>query len=123
MIEGWVKKLAIKTPTIAHRIDSLSGGNQQKVVLSKWLFGKTLKVLMLDHPTRGLDPGARSDLFAVIRELADQGLAILLVGDTLDEVLTLSDAIIVMKDGQVSARIEGVQAAPPSEEALVKAMV
>jgi ribose transport system ATP-binding protein len=123
MIEGWVKKLGIKTPTIGHRIDSLSGGNQQKVVLSKWLFGKTLKVLMLDHPTRGLDPGARSDLFAVIRELADQGLAILLVGDTLDEVLTLSDAIIVMKDGQVSARIEGVQAAPPSEEELVKAMV
>lgn len=123
MIEGWVKKLAIKTPSISHRIDNLSGGNQQKVVLSKWLFGKTLKVLMLDHPTRGLDPGARSDLFAVIRELADQGLAILLVGDTLDEVLTLSDSILVMKDGRVSARIEGVQAAPPSEEDLVKAMV
>jgi ribose transport system ATP-binding protein len=123
LIDGWVTKLGIKTPSIGHRIDTLSGGNQQKVVLSKWLFGKTLKVLMLDHPTRGLDPGARSDLFAVIRELADQGLAILLVGDTLDEVLTLSDAIIVMKDGRVSARIEGVQAAPPSEEELVKAMV
>ncbi len=123
MIEGWVKKLGIKTPSIGHRIDNLSGGNQQKVVLSKWLFGKTLKVLMLDHPTRGLDPGARADLFAVIREQADQGLAILLVGDTLDEVLTLSDEIIVMKDGRISARIEGVQAAPPSEEELVKAMV
>ncbi|MCF8520229.1 MAG: sugar ABC transporter ATP-binding protein [Rhodobacteraceae bacterium] len=123
MIEGWVRKLAIKTPSIGHRIDNLSGGNQQKVVLSKWLFGKTLKVLMLDHPTRGLDPGARGDLFAVIRELADQGLAILLVGDTLDEVLTLSDEIIVMKDGRVSARITDVQAAPPSEEELVKAMV
>ena len=61
--------------------------------------------------------------FSVIRELADQGLAILLVGDTLDEVLNLSDSIIVMKDGQVSARIEGVQASPPSEEELVKAMV
>lgn len=123
LIDGWVKKLAIKTPSIGHRIDNLSGGNQQKVVLSKWLFGKTLKVLMLDHPTRGLDPGARSDLFAVIRELADQGLAILLVADTLDEVLNLADSIIVMKDGRVSARIEGVQAAPPSEEELVKAMV
>ena len=123
MIEGWVRKLAIKTPSIAHRIDNLSGGNQQKVVLSKWLFGKTLKVLMLDHPTRGLDPGARADLFPVIRDLADQGLAILLVGDTLDEVLTLSDSILVMKDGRISARIEGVQLAPPSEEELVKAMV
>jgi ribose transport system ATP-binding protein len=123
LINNWVRKLAIKTPSISHGIDFLSGGNQQKVVLSKWLFGKTLKLLMLDHPTRGLDPGARSDLFAVVRELADQGLAILLVGDTLDEVLTLSDSIIVMKDGRVSARIEGVQAAPPSEEELVKAMV
>jgi ribose transport system ATP-binding protein len=123
LIEGWVSKLSIKTPSISHRIDNLSGGNQQKVVLSKWLFGKTLKVLMLDHPTRGLDPGARSDLFAVIRELADQGLAILLVADTLDEVLSLADSIIVMKDGRISARIEGVQAAPPSEEELVKAMV
>lgn len=123
MVEGWVRKLAIKTPSIGHPIDNLSGGNQQKVVLSKWLFGKTLKVLMLDHPTRGLDPGARSDLFTVIRELADQGLAILLVADTLDEVLTLADSIIVMKDGRVSAQIEGVQAAPPSEEELVKAMV
>lgn len=122
MVEGWVRKLA-KTPSIGHPIDNLSGGNQQKVVLSKWLFGKTLKVLMLDHPTRGLDPGARSDLFTVIRELADQGLAILLVADTLDEVLTLADSIIVMKDGRVSAQIEGVQAAPPSEEELVKAMV
>jgi ribose transport system ATP-binding protein len=123
MIEGWVRKLGIKTPSIGHQIDKLSGGNQQKVVLSKWLFGKTLRLLMLDHPTRGLDPGARSDLFAVIRELADQGLAILLVADTLDEVLNMADSIIVMKDGRVSARIEGVQTAPPLEEELVKAMV
>jgi ribose transport system ATP-binding protein len=56
---------------------------------------------MLDHPTRGLDPGARADLFTVIRELADQGLAILLVADTLDEVLTMADSIIVMKDGRL----------------------
>ena len=123
LINNWVRKLGDQDALDSHGIDFLSGGNQQKVVLSKWLFGKTLKLLMLDHPTRGLDPGARSDLFAVVRELADQGLAILLVGDTLDEVLTLSDSIIVMKDGRVSARIEGVQAAPPSEEELVKAMV
>ena len=77
----------------------------------------------MHRPTRGLDPGARSDLFTVIRDLADQGLAILLVADTLDEVLTLADSIIVMKDGRVSAQIEGVQATPPTEEELVKAMV
>ena len=123
LIEGWVSKLGIKTPSIGHRIDLLSGGNQQKVVLSKWLLGTSLRLLMLDHPTRGLDPGARADLFAAIRELADEGLAILLVGDTLDEVLSLSDAIIVMKDGAISARIGQIQENPPSEEDLVRAMV
>ncbi|MDF1804212.1 sugar ABC transporter ATP-binding protein [Thalassovita sp.] len=122
-IKDWVAKLAIKTPSIEHQIDLLSGGNQQKVVLSKWLLGNSLKLLMLDHPTRGLDPGARADLFAAIRELADKGLAILLVGDTLDEVLSLSDEIIVMKDGMISAHIAQVQQSPPSEEELVRAMV
>src|SRR5690606_10916925 len=84
IVADWVRKLAIRTPSIDHRIDKLSGGNQQKAVLSKWLIGKSLKLLLLDHPTRGLDPGARADLFAVIRELADEGLSIVLVGDTLD---------------------------------------
>lgn len=123
LIEGWFSKLAVKSPSIDHRIELLSGGNQQKVVLSKWLLGNSLKLLMLDHPTRGLDPGARADLFAAIRGLADEGLAILLVGDTLDEVLNLSDEIIVFKDGEISARIDQVQENPPSEEALVRAMV
>lgn len=123
IVADWVRKLAIRTPSIDHRIDKLSGGNQQKAVLSKWLIGKSLKLLLLDHPTRGLDPGARADLFAVIRELADEGLSIVLVGDTLDEVLTLSDTIVVMKDGSVSARIDDVQHNPPTEEDLVRAMV
>jgi ribose transport system ATP-binding protein len=78
---------------------------------------------MLDHPTRGLDPGARGDLFSAIQELADDGLAIVLVGDTLDEVLNLSDTIVVMKDGRISASILRVQESPPSEEDLVRAMV
>lgn len=123
LVRNWVKKIAIRTPSIDHRIDKLSGGNQQKAVLGKWLIGKSLKLLLLDHPTRGLDPGARADLFSVIRELADEGLSIVLVGDTLDEVLTLSDTIVVMKDGHVSARLSDVQETPPSEEDLVRAMV
>jgi ribose transport system ATP-binding protein len=122
-IESWIAKLHVKTPSIDHEIEMLSGGNQQKVVLSKWLLGNSMKLLMLDHPTRGLDPGARSDLFAAIREMADRGLAILLVGDTLDEVLTLSDEILVMKDGGITARFSDVQASPPTEEELVRAMV
>jgi len=123
VIESWVAKLQIRTPSIDHQIDLLSGGNQQKVVLTKWLLGNSMKLLMLDHPTRGLDPGARSDLFAAVRELADKGLSILLVGDTLDEVLSLSDEILVMKDGEITASFSDVQASPPSEEELVRAMV
>ncbi|TIX99621.1 MAG: sugar ABC transporter ATP-binding protein, partial [Mesorhizobium sp.] len=62
-VANWVERLKIKTPSLDHRIDQLSGGNQQKAVLSKWLLGRSLRLLVLDHPTRGLDPGARADLF------------------------------------------------------------
>jgi ribose transport system ATP-binding protein len=118
----WMDELRIRGQLDAP-VATLSGGNQQKVVLTKWLLSKSMKLLMLDHPTRGLDPGARSDLFVAVRELADKGLAILLVGDTLDEVLSLSDEILVMKDGEITASFSDVQASPPSEEELVRAMV
>ena len=87
----WAKRLKLKATGIDERIERLSGGNQQKVVLAKWLMGRNLKLLVLDHPTRRLDPSARSDVFRAIRELAASGIAILLIGDTLDEVLSLAD--------------------------------
>jgi ribose transport system ATP-binding protein len=121
--ESWAERLRIKTPSLDHRIDQLSGGNQQKAVLAKWLLGKSLKLLVLDHPTRGLDPGARADLFNAIRQLAEDGLSIVFVGDTLDEMVTLSDTILVLRDGRVSRCFEAVQANRPSEEDIVKAMV
>ncbi|MBX3567889.1 MAG: sugar ABC transporter ATP-binding protein [Rhizobiaceae bacterium] len=121
--EKWSQRLKIKTPSLDHRIDQLSGGNQQKAVLSKWLLGRSLKLLVLDHPTRGLDPGARADLFNAIRQLAEDGLSIVFVGDTLDEMVTLSDTILVLRDGRVSRRFDDVQSDRPSEEDIVKAMV
>ena len=87
------------SPTVA--VDSLSGGNQQKVVLGKWLLTKP-KVLLLDEPTRGIDVGAKQEIYAEINKLAAEGLAILLVSSELPEVLGLSDRIIVLHKGRIA---------------------
>lgn len=121
--ERWADRLRLKAPGIGERIDRLSGGNQQKAVLAKWLLGANLKLLVLDHPTRGLDPGARADLFAAMRDLAAGGLAILMIGDTLDEVLSLADRLHVMRDGAVTRSFDDLAAHPPAEEDVVRAMV
>jgi len=118
-----MKRLKVKMHTPYAPISSLSGGNQQKTVLAKWLMARKLKVLLLDHPSRGLDPGARDDLFAVIREQADKGLSIVFVGDTISELLELSDRIVVMRDGEITARFDLTDGAMPKEEEVVAAMV
>ncbi|MGH3243470.1 MAG: sugar ABC transporter ATP-binding protein, partial [Spirillospora sp.] len=84
-----------------------SGGNQQKVVLARWLLGTTgkgatgLRLLILDEPTRGVDVGARAELYAVIRELAGRGIGVLLVSSEVPEVLGLADRVLVVRDGRV----------------------
>jgi ribose transport system ATP-binding protein len=119
----WMTRLKVKMATPYAPISSLSGGNQQKTVLAKWLMARKLKVLLLDHPSRGLDPGARDDLFAVIREQADKGLSIVFVGDTISELLELSDRIVVMRDGEITAHFDLTNGALPKEEEVVAAMV
>jgi ribose transport system ATP-binding protein len=119
----WMTRLKVKTSSGRARIEQLSGGNQQKVVLGKWLMSKKLKLLLLDHPSRGLDPGARDDLFHAIREQASQGLAILFVADTSEEVLELADRVVVMRDGAVTASFDLRSGATPSQEEIVEAMV
>jgi ribose transport system ATP-binding protein len=119
----WMKRLKVKMHTPYAPISSLSGGNQQKTVLAKWLMAKKLKVLFLDHPSRGLDPGARDDLFAVIREQAEKGLSIVFVGDTISELLELSDRIVVMRDGEITAHFDLASGEMPREEEVVAAMV
>lgn len=119
----WAARLKVKASSLDENIERLSGGNQQKVVLGKWLMSRKLTLLVMDHPTRGLDPGARGDLFETMRELADEGLSILFVADTLDEVILVSDTIIVMRDGEVSATFENVACSAPAEESIVRAMV
>ena len=122
----WAKRLKLKATGIDERIERLSGGNQQKVVLAKWLMGRNLKLLVLDHPTRGLDPSAQKrgrDVFRAIRELAASGIAILLIGDTLDEVLSLADTLHVMRDGLITRSFPDLAAHRPHEEEVVRAMV
>jgi ribose transport system ATP-binding protein len=84
---------------------SLSGGNQQKVVLAKWLAARP-KVLVLDEPTRGIDVGSKEQFYALIRELADEGLAVLVISSELVEILGLSDRLLVMADGRIVGELD-----------------
>lgn len=101
-----VKRLSIKTGSLDTVAGALSGGNQQKIVLAKWLLTHP-KVLILDEPTRGVDVGAKFEIYKIIRQLAAQGTAILLVSSELPEVLGLSDRVVVMHEGRLSATLEG----------------
>jgi rhamnose transport system ATP-binding protein len=105
----YTRRLRIKTPTIFAPVTTLSGGNQQKVALSRWLLTKP-SVLILDEPTQGIDVGAKSEVHALMTELAAQGVAILLISSELPEVLGMSDRIAVMYDGTIAATLDRAEA-------------
>ena len=107
----WIERLSVRPPDQSLPASSLSGGNQQKVVLAKWIQANS-KVLVLDHPTRGVDVGAKQEVYNLIRELAAEGMAVLLTGDTLEEAMGLSDRIIVMRDGKITARFSTLENKP-----------
>jgi ribose transport system ATP-binding protein len=119
---GWIDKLRIKTPSTATMVGSLSGGNQQKVVLAKWRVAG-VKVLILDHPTRGIDVGAKEDVYELIRDMAAEGLGLILLGDTLEEVIGLSSRILVMRDGEVTASFDASPGRKPQQVDIVSHMV
>ena len=97
-----IERLRIVTPSARVPASSLSGGNQQKVVLAKWL-AKRCSILLLDEPTRGVDIGAKTEIYAFIRELAENGSAVLFISSSLPEILGLSDRILVMRKGRIAA--------------------
>ncbi|WP_297747377.1 ATP-binding cassette domain-containing protein [uncultured Tessaracoccus sp.] len=105
-IRKWVERLKVKTPSVHTDVGKLSGGNQQKVAPAKWMGSPKLKLLILDHPTPGLDVGAKQDVFAFIRDIAKQGLGIILLADTLEETISLSHRIVVFRDGAVTAEFD-----------------
>lgn len=99
--DSMIKKLLIKTPNSEQKVGSLSGGNQQKVVIGKWL-ATNPQVLILDEPTRGVDIGAKKEIYDLMNELVSQGVAILMISSELPEVLGMSDRILVMHEGKIS---------------------
>ena len=96
----YVESLNIKTPTIEQQVTNLSGGNQQKVVLAKWLMTQP-RILILDEPTRGIDVGAKVEIYHIMNELVKQGVGIIMISSELPEVLGVSDRILVMREGQL----------------------
>lgn len=105
LARDWIKKLSIKAHSEFADCGNLSGGNQQKVVLSKWRSGGS-DIMLLDHPTRGLDIGAKEDVYEMIRDMLDDGVGVILVADTLEEAIGLSHRIIVLKDGAIQQRFD-----------------
>ncbi len=99
-----VERLRVRTPSLEQRVGNLSGGNQQKVVLAKWL-ETAPKLLILDEPTRGIDVGAKREIYGIINDLAAQGVAILMISSELPEVLGMADRIVVIRDGRIAGEL------------------
>lgn len=105
MAQEQAKALAVKTPNLDQAVECLSGGNQQKVVLGKWL-ALGPKVLILDEPTRGIDVGSKSEIYKLVRSLADKGMAVVMVSSEMEEIIGLSDRVMVMHEGKAQGILE-----------------
>ncbi|MHB1347003.1 MAG: sugar ABC transporter ATP-binding protein [Candidatus Humimicrobiaceae bacterium] len=106
IVKEYSKKLNIITDSLSKKVSSLSGGNQQKVVIARWL-ATNPKILILNDPTRGIDVGAKAEIYKIVDELAKSGFAILLTSSEIEEVLELSDNILVIYKGEIAARFDG----------------
>ena len=109
LVQDNVAKLSIKTPSSKTQIQSLSGGNQQKVLISRWLANNP-EVFILDEPTRGIDVGAKYEIYCIIAELAKQGKSVIMISSEMSELIGMSDRIMVMCDGRVTGFINGEEA-------------
>jgi rhamnose transport system ATP-binding protein len=105
----YTRRLGVKTPSIHTPVSALSGGNQQKVALSRWLLTKPA-VLILDEPTQGIDVGAKAEIHELMTELAEQGVAILMISSELPEILGMSDRIAVMREGTIVEVLDRAEA-------------
>lgn len=108
-VQEFVERLNVRTPSLDQEVSKLSGGNQQKVVLARWLASDPA-VLILDEPTRGIDVGAKAEIYRLIDQLASQGLALLVISSELPEVLGLSDRILVMQGGRITGELSAEEA-------------
>jgi len=117
LTDRFIADLGIRTPSREQRVNNLSGGNQQKVVVAKWLASNP-KVLILDEPTRGIDVGAKAEMHAIMAELAGRGVGILMISSELPEVLGMSDRVLVMHEGRLAGEFSRKDA---TEEAIMMA--
>lgn len=122
LARDWIGRLSIKAHSEYADCGNLSGGNQQKVVLAKWRSGGS-DIMLLDHPTRGLDIGAKEDVYDMIRDMCDDGVGVILVADTLEEAIGLSHTIITLKDGVIQARFDCPPGAKPTLYDLLHTMI
>lgn len=104
MTEKWITKLGIRTPSGETRVDTLSGGNQQKVVIARWL-ETAPDILILNDPTRGIDVGAKAEIYSLMEELCRQGIGIIMISSELQETLSMADRILVMSEGRVTGEV------------------
>ena len=109
MVIKYKDQLRIKVPNIAAAVNTLSGGNQQKVILAKWMLTQP-EILLLDDPTRGIDVGAKAEIYQLMNQFAEQGMGIILVSSELPEVLSMSDRILVLNQGRISGEFTREQA-------------
>jgi ribose transport system ATP-binding protein len=117
MADEGVRSISIKTPSLKQKIMNLSGGNQQKAIMARWLARfPTLRFLIMDEPTRGVDVGAKEEIHKLIRNQAEQGLTVMMISSDMLEVLSVSDRIVVMREGEISAEFVNREA---SEEKII----
>ena len=119
---GWAEKLRVRMRSIDQPVRTLSGGNQQKVVFAKWLHAES-GIIIADNPTRGVDAGAKEEIYDLLRDLTAEGASVLLVSDDLMELIGLSDRILIMHDGEITGEVASPPESPASEEEVVALMV
>ncbi len=115
--EKQVKNLSIRTPSTKQKISNLSGGNQQKVAIGKWLTADS-EIIIFDEPTRGIDVGAKSEIYKLMNDLIDQGKSIVMISSELPEILRMSHRIVVMCEGRITGEISNKNADQESIMAL-----
>ena len=109
MVQRYIQQLRIKVPDVAAVVETLSGGNQQKVILAKWMLTQP-EILLLDDPTRGIDVGAKTEIYQLMNQFAAQGMGIILVSSELPEVLAMSDRILVLSQGRLTGEFNREEA-------------
>jgi len=118
----WIAECQIKTPSIGTMCANLSGGNQQKTVISKWLSSR-VQLLILDHPTRGVDVGAKDEIYRLLRKLAKEGIGMLIMCDTLEEDVGLASRMLVMKDGRLVKEVDSSPNMKPNPQEIISLIV